>query len=600
MKHRFGILLPMLLILLLSGCSCNHEWSDANCLNPQVCTKCGEAGQAALGHNWVDATCAEPEICTRCGAVQGSPFDHDWAEATCTAPEICTRCGVTQGEALGHSFSDWVFGEDDMTHTCSVCTFTESTEIDRELYLDAILPGYWDLWSVDHLDDDDPAHAGAPFLFEGGDRITYLNFGEDRSCQIIMSLANGNYKGAGVWELANYIDSGDEELYQIYVYTTEPKVDTLIIELHVDPDGMNTITFTGGNFIMWFYQEQEDILEIICNNWAINEHFVDHSYCFQLHPDRTATCYVEGVFEGTWCIGAYPEDRNAVGFAISYVRNGEEELFQGYIQLRGSDVSAPTLYLLNGTSYLEFLQVSDSELTIIQNATDMLAGTWTSIGFGSSNPEFADSVTSDYSITITKNNKVTLNLADGRTYTGSWAAYACSEGHYQYYLYLNEVNKTVTCILEARSGEPNLRIHLMGTDSDALFFKQMSEQELAGFTLPVGSWTSRSIFHEGDKTSTQTEEYSFTFREDGTFTAQLEQEVSGTWNFLRYLEHTLQASDSPDPLILDDWTYRITPYGESEYRVFYIEEYRNNPGLYLTILITDSESNKITYHFSKD
>ena len=580
MKHRLGIILLMLLILLLSGCACEHEWSDADCLNPQICAKCGEVGQAALGHDWIDATCAEPETCIHCGA--------------------------TQGEALGHSYGDWAFGEEDMTHTCSVCAFAETTEIDRELYLDTMLPGYWDLWSMDY---DGTFLNGADYLFgsirnDHEDRSAYLHFGENRSCQITMKLSGGRYNGAGTWELIDYIDSGDETVYKIYVHTTKPSVQTLVIELQVDPDGMNLITFTGSNFTMWFYQEQEDILEGICKNWVIDETFVDHSYCFQFRPDRTVTCYVEGVFEGTWTLGGFTDDGDAVGFSISHVRNGQEEAFVGYIQLRGPDISAPTLYLVSGFNsvlgeytFYEFQEASDEELTIVQNATNMLAGTWTSIGFGSSNPEFADSVTTDYSITIAENNKVTLNLADGRTYTGSWSAKAVSENLYQYYLYFTELNKTLACKLEARGDYPWLGIDEVGSDANMLYFKQMSEQEIAGPTLPIGTWTSDHIYHQGTRQVTDTSEYSITFHEDGTFTGKLGQEVRGTWRFLYYNESTIYGSDGGETL-LDRWTYLLSLEGES--KKVHIEKYRNNPGLDLQITITDSEGNKITYYFNKD
>ncbi|MBQ8414778.1 MAG: hypothetical protein IJX58_06015 [Clostridia bacterium] len=41
--------------------------------------------------------------------------EHDWSDATCDKPQICSKCGQSQGEALGHKFDDG--------SKCSVCGF---------------------------------------------------------------------------------------------------------------------------------------------------------------------------------------------------------------------------------------------------------------------------------------------------------------------------------------------------------------------------------------------------------------------------------------------------------------------------------------------
>ena len=113
MKKRILCLSLVLMLSLLSGCACAHEWTDADCLNPQICTNCEEIGAEALG--------------------------HDWAAATCEQAETCRRCGETQGKLLAHTYGDWTFGETDMTHTCLNCGAEETTELDREIYLETLL-----------------------------------------------------------------------------------------------------------------------------------------------------------------------------------------------------------------------------------------------------------------------------------------------------------------------------------------------------------------------------------------------------------------------------------------------------------------------------
>lgn len=62
MKNRILNLFPALMLLLfLTGCACEHEWIAADCVNAQVCTKCAEIGEPALGHDWTASTCTAPE-----------------------------------------------------------------------------------------------------------------------------------------------------------------------------------------------------------------------------------------------------------------------------------------------------------------------------------------------------------------------------------------------------------------------------------------------------------------------------------------------------------------------------------------------------------
>ena len=116
MKKRYWVFLFALFFLILSGCSCEHEWLPPDCVNPQICGKCNAVGTAALGHDWLDATC--------------------------TAPQICSRCSATQGEPLAHAYGDWTFGEDRMTKICTACQDEVTTDIDRELQLESFLEGY--------------------------------------------------------------------------------------------------------------------------------------------------------------------------------------------------------------------------------------------------------------------------------------------------------------------------------------------------------------------------------------------------------------------------------------------------------------------------
>ncbi|MBR2731755.1 MAG: hypothetical protein IKD72_07205 [Clostridia bacterium] len=75
------LLCAAILLLLLPGCGCKHEW--------------------------VAATCTAPRHCPLCGATEGEPAVHTWKDATCTAPKTCAVCGATEGDPLGHTPGEW-------------------------------------------------------------------------------------------------------------------------------------------------------------------------------------------------------------------------------------------------------------------------------------------------------------------------------------------------------------------------------------------------------------------------------------------------------------------------------------------------------------
>ena len=84
-KYLSLLLTLLWCLLILTGCQCAHEWTEADCLTAKTCAKCGEA--------------------------EGEPLGHDYTPATCTAPETCSRCALTRGEPLGHTYGRWELAE---------------------------------------------------------------------------------------------------------------------------------------------------------------------------------------------------------------------------------------------------------------------------------------------------------------------------------------------------------------------------------------------------------------------------------------------------------------------------------------------------------
>lgn len=126
MKRMIALLLCLLLIASLAACCHEHQWADANCLEPKTCTQCGKQEGEALGHSWEDATCVAPKTCSACAATEGEALGHNWQDATCVAPKNCSVCAVAEGDALVHNWQD-ATTED--PKTCSVCAATEGERI---------------------------------------------------------------------------------------------------------------------------------------------------------------------------------------------------------------------------------------------------------------------------------------------------------------------------------------------------------------------------------------------------------------------------------------------------------------------------------------
>ena len=103
-KRILFFLSCLLCLVLLAGCSCQHEWTDATCTAPKTCSLCGIQEGEALGHSWANADCETPKTCSLCGLTEGNPLGHTWTEATCTAPKTCSVCAAAEGQPLEHTW----------------------------------------------------------------------------------------------------------------------------------------------------------------------------------------------------------------------------------------------------------------------------------------------------------------------------------------------------------------------------------------------------------------------------------------------------------------------------------------------------------------
>ena len=103
---KLSLLTVMCLILvsIVTGCECKHEWTDATCTTPKTCTLCQLTEGVPLGHSWKEANCKAPKTCYVCKKTQGERGGHVWVEASCKAPKTCRVCKLTQGNILEHEY----------------------------------------------------------------------------------------------------------------------------------------------------------------------------------------------------------------------------------------------------------------------------------------------------------------------------------------------------------------------------------------------------------------------------------------------------------------------------------------------------------------
>ena len=83
------VLALVLLMTLLTGCQCKHEWEEANCKAPKTCAQCGETeGEKTKDHKWEDATTEAPKTCSVCGETEGEKINTDERFTTAACKDL--------------------------------------------------------------------------------------------------------------------------------------------------------------------------------------------------------------------------------------------------------------------------------------------------------------------------------------------------------------------------------------------------------------------------------------------------------------------------------------------------------------------------------
>lgn len=222
---RLGlVVVSCILAFNLVGCCITHEWKEATCTEPKICTKCNKTDGNALGHEWKEATCTEPKTCTRCGKTEGAALGHSLdeftiiSEATHTENGIkeatCSRCGVSIQESvekLGYTESE-------------IKGYSLALNMIDSLKQMALYPDSFDVKGIHYIEDK--GICAVYFSMLGGDEEEHDNYFHTKG-DVITNLGSVNVyeqsgrNGEGITEL-NWKDAIEFDETEYYMYEEIP------------------------------------------------------------------------------------------------------------------------------------------------------------------------------------------------------------------------------------------------------------------------------------------------------------------------------------------------------------------------------------------
>lgn len=303
---KFSIIAALFLLsAALSGCACQHTWADANCANPQICTKCEETSGDALG--------------------------HDWVAASCIAPETCSRCGETNGAPAEHCFGEWIAEETQITHICEVCGLKETEEVTHEVYLDMLLRGYWDIAALVKTQEQEFYSVNVFDNLAG----EYLAFEEG---QILTGMINQE-AFSGTWEFYQLDETDGSEIY-IFQAIDDGGRD---LEMHLtrtpEQDILSVFFDEGVRVLLTNYN---DVTPGLIGTWETDS----NDYALRFREDRTVTCTLNEEFLGTWHLTPMQE-AGSLGYYMIYIIKADGSRLEGSAIFSSPDAQAPYCISLN-------------------------------------------------------------------------------------------------------------------------------------------------------------------------------------------------------------------------------------------------------------
>ena len=509
MKRTYILLLSLLLLAaLLSGCECDHQWVEADCLTPKTCEKCQATEGEALGHDFAPASCTAPETCTRCGETQGETMEHDFAPANCTVPETCVQCGETRGEPLGHSFGDWAVEGDTMSHTCEVCWYAEALPVDYSLVLTEKLTGHWD-YVMGMVNGQ--YHDYFALKTVAGELGTWLRFSGDNTGTLYRDETG---EEPITWAFDRYEVVEEIPQYHFVIATEDQTLITAQLSDYSDGEDLLSLTADENNVtILRSHPLLSSAIEgcmVSTDDGAL--------HVLNFNEDRTVTGDLNGrEISGTWYLSPVYISYGYlhIDLLIHFTEGGESQVAKAKISLTDPNTSLDEYLRYNSSFYGSFWEnerdtyryhtMDESSIPALEAAMEeaptLLVGPWQSSRVDNVGV-IDERVTQDYSITFAEDGTFTAQLDKERS--GTWALNDIYPGDYisvSYALTFDGVEDSVHASVSP-SGELTFGYSKDQNSYTSIYFLQMTEEKIAereavrarAEQVIAGTWTSESLY----------------------------------------------------------------------------------------------------------
>lgn len=396
-----------------------------------------------MGHDWMEADCEMPKICSVCGEAEGEARGHTLQEATCDSPAVCSVCGETQGEKNPHAFNKWKPNGEEMIRFCKACELEEVAPLDNLEIVKDMLLGEWESGLIRIVSD-----TGLRNVIHTGHSITFQEDGT--------YVFQEEQTWTGTWELVRvnlpYYTlklSCNEKLQQGSNYTCT-------IELWQDCERVNMSESEIGSRKMYTFtrkdaQAKKEAAEYLVGTWTsemigksnsshIQEsRVVETGYTITAQDNGEVTISIEEEIKGTWVYSGKCVDNEGKSFErTQYLYSVIWEGSQNYITISvSSDTKLQFNQWKDNTSfYYYFGQKTAEEIEQFVKGPELMPGVWKStlVEKRDIQADTTEELEEEYVLNVDAEGRYTSNIP--QITNGAWAYndYDPELGGHQYWL----------------------------------------------------------------------------------------------------------------------------------------------------------------------
>lgn len=423
----------------------------------------------------------------------------------------------TQAEDHQHHYGEWAFEGEQMYRRCKSCDLLETKEIDRELYLESLLSGYWetDIYSMQQVDKTLKELSLVASLHFDKDHCITLHRSED--APILSS-----------WYYCDYAFVEGKHTYSAFFDYGNA---SLPFELTISSNGHCTLALHLSSHDMLFIQATE-AAKLLATTWCVADSKVggklgNPENWLAFNEDRTVTGYLDGAVEGTWYLSTSSNSNtfNEYDITIKNAANGRVQYLSGYIRTDGKYAAPLTL---NNQS---FVATTQEHVDRIIAAPRLILGTWKSIY----TEEFEQIITDAYSITF--NEDRTFNAKLNKEYSGRWSISEFTnfndDRSILYQLHFDGSRDPFfgeLTFISGRFGAVSNEFIVHGTPKNEMLktvFACYPDDTTEFMKQAIGAWQLNGYSCSFSDNPMKIHE--ITFHHDGTFSAVTDKKVKGSW-----------------------------------------------------------------------